>query len=65
MVPRPGAAPQGRDIVQHVKGFVDRGVLPKEAVLLRARLVEGIARTSVGKANKVAMREMYLKDIED
>lgn len=65
VVPKPGAAPQERDIVQHVKGFVDRGVLPKEAVLLRARLVEGIARTSVGKANKVAMREMYLKDIED
>ena len=65
VVPKPGAAPQEREIVQHVKGFVDRGVLPKEAVLLRARLVETIARTSVGKANKVAMREMYLKDIED
>lgn len=65
VVPKPGAAPQEREIVQHVKGFVDRGVLPKEAVLLRARLVEAIARTSVGKANKVAMREMYLKDIED
>jgi len=65
VVPKPGAAPQERDIVQHVKGFVDRGVLPKEAVLLRARLVEGIARTSVGKANKVAMRELYLKDQED
>jgi len=62
VVPKPGAAPQERDIVQHVKDFVDRGVLPKEAVLLRARLVTAIVRTSVGKTNKVAMRELYLKD---
>ena len=65
VVPKPGAAPQEKEIVQHVKGFVDRGVLPKEAVLLRARLVDAIARTSVGKTNKVAMREMHLKDGEE
>jgi fatty-acyl-CoA synthase len=65
VVPKKGTAPQEKEIVQHVKGFVDRGVLPKEAVLLRARLVDSIARTSVGKTNKVAMRELYLKDLDD
>lgn len=65
VVPKPGAAPQEKDIVHHVKGFVDRGVLPKEAVLLRARRVEAIAKTSVGKTNKVAMRELYLKDPDE
>ena len=65
VVPKAGAAPQEKEIVQHAKGFVDRGVLPKEAVLLRVRLVPAVARTSVGKTNKVAMRELYLKDQED
>ena len=48
-----------------MKSFVDKGVLPKEAILLKARLVEAIVKTSVGKISKVTMREMYLKDIED
>jgi fatty-acyl-CoA synthase len=65
VVPKKGAVPQEKEIAQHVKGFVDKGVLPKEAVLVRAKLVEAIAKTSVGKTNKVAMREMYLKDMED
>jgi fatty-acyl-CoA synthase len=65
VVPRPDAAPQEKELVQHVKDFVDRGVLPKEAVLLRVRLVPAIARTSVGKTNKVAMRELYLRDAEE
>jgi len=65
VVPKPGMNPTEKKIVQHVKSFVDKGVLPKEAVLLKARLVEAVARTSVGKTNKVAMREMYLKDLDD
>ena len=65
VVPKPDATPSERKIAQHVKGFVDKGVLPKEAILLKARLVTAIARTSVGKINKVALREMYLKDIGD
>ncbi len=62
VVPKKGATPLEREIVQHVKSFVDKGVLPKEAILLKARLVEAIAKTSVGKISKVTMREMYLKD---
>ncbi len=65
VVPKPGATPSERKIAQHVKGFVDKGVLPKEAILLKAKLVTAIARTSVGKINKVALREMYVKDIQD
>jgi fatty-acyl-CoA synthase len=65
VVAKKGANPQEREIVQHVKSFVDTGVLPKEAILLKARLVEAIARTSVGKANKVAMRELYLRDADE
>lgn len=60
VVPKPGRSPLEREIALHVKSFVDKGVLPKEAVLVRARLVEVIPRTSVGKTNKLALRELYL-----
>ena len=65
VVPKKGATPQEKEIAQHVKSFVDMGVLPKEAILLKARLVEAIAKTSVGKISKVTMRELYLKDGEE
>ncbi|WP_028573078.1 fatty acid--CoA ligase [Desulfonatronum lacustre] len=64
VVPKQGATPPEKRIAHHVKSFVDKGVLPKEAVLVKVRLVEAIAKTSVGKTNKVALREMYLKDGE-
>ncbi len=64
VVPKQGATPPEKGIAHHVKSFVDKGVLPKEAVLVKVRLVEAIAKTSVGKTNKVALREMYLKDGE-
>ncbi|GAB6059718.1 fatty acid--CoA ligase [Desulfonatronum parangueonense] len=64
VVPRQGDTPLEKKIVHHVKSFVDKGVLPKEAVLIKVRLVETVAKTSVGKTNKIALREMYLKDDE-
>lgn len=64
VVPKKDTSPQEKEIAQHVKSFVEKGVLPKEAILVKARLVEAIAKTSVGKTNKVAMREMYLHDEE-
>jgi fatty-acyl-CoA synthase len=64
VVPKKDATPQEKEIAQHVKSFVDKGVLPKEAVLVRARLVESIVKTSVGKISKVAMREKYLDTAE-
>ena len=44
----------------HVKGFIDAGVLPREAMLTEIRFVDAIDRTSVGKVNKVALREKHL-----
>ena len=60
VVPRPEAVEPEREIVRHVKEFVTRGVLPKEAVLVRVRLVEAIPRTSVGKTDKLTLRAVYL-----
>ncbi|SDB53247.1 fatty-acyl-CoA synthase [Desulfonatronum thiosulfatophilum] len=59
VVPKQGVTLPEKGIAHHVKCFVDKGVLPKEAVLIKVRLVESIVKTSVGKTNKVALREMY------
>ncbi|HZZ83238.1 MAG TPA: fatty acid--CoA ligase [Anaeromyxobacteraceae bacterium] len=49
-----------RDLTSHVRGYVDRGTLTKQALLLRAKLVDAIDRTSVGKVDKVTLRRKHL-----
>jgi fatty-acyl-CoA synthase len=49
-----------RDLQGHVKGYIDMGVLPREAIVIKIRFVEAIEKTSVGKINKVALRAKYL-----
>lgn len=46
-------------LVKHVKGFVDKGLLTKQALLLKVAFVEQIDKTSVGKINKRLLREKY------
>jgi fatty-acyl-CoA synthase len=48
-------------MMEQVKGYIDRGLLPREAVLLRVQIVAAIEKTSVGKINKLALREKYAK----
>ena len=43
-----------------MRTYADKGVLPREAFLLKVRFVEAIDKTSVGKINKVALRAKYL-----
>jgi len=49
-----------REIQAHVKGYVDNGVLPREAILVKVKFVEAIDKTTVGKINKVALRAKHL-----
>ncbi len=49
-----------KEIATHVKNYVDQGVLPREAYLVKVRFVDSIDKTSVGKINKVALRMKYL-----
>ncbi|MBK1672428.1 long-chain fatty acid--CoA ligase [Ectothiorhodospira shaposhnikovii] len=60
VVPRTGSEPDERELTRHVREFVDKGMLPKESILLKVRLVDQVDKTSVGKTNKVALREKYL-----
>jgi len=59
---KPGAEePVTEKAIQHfVREYADKGVVSKQVVLLRVRFVEAIDKTSVGKVNKVALREKYL-----
>jgi fatty-acyl-CoA synthase len=62
VVPRPerkGSLGE-RELAQHAHGFVEKGLITRQAVLLRVKLVEAIDKTSVGKVNKVALRQRHL-----
>ena len=52
---------QEKELTHHVKEYADKGIVNKQVVLLKVKLVEMIDRTSVGKINKVALREKHLQ----
>ncbi len=62
VVPKP--SPHGnvtaKEIVHHIVDYSDRGMIGKQVVLVKVRFVDAIDKTSVGKVNKVGLREKYL-----
>lgn len=48
-----------KEVVKHVQGFIDKGLLSKQALLIKVCFVEAIDKTSVGKINKKLLREKY------
>jgi fatty-acyl-CoA synthase len=50
---------KGKELVKHVQGFIDKGILTKQALLLKVEFVESIDKTSVGKINKRVLREKH------
>ncbi len=48
-----------KTLLHHVREYADKGMITKQVVLLKFRFVESIDKTSVGKINKVALREKY------
>ena len=61
VVAKEGADVSSKALRQHIRGFVDKGILPKEVVTLTVQFVEAIDKTSVGKINKKLLREKYGK----
>jgi fatty-acyl-CoA synthase len=60
VVARPGQpAPTERDLHHHVKAYVEKGLLTKQALILETKAVDAIDKTSVGKVNKRALREKH------
>jgi len=52
--------PTPRQLVRHLSQFIDKGLLSKQAMLLKVRIVETIDKTSVGKTDKKTLRVKYL-----
>lgn len=60
VVPRAGAAVDERALRHHAHAFVEKGLVTRQAVVMEFRLVDAIEKTSVGKVNKVALRQRHL-----
>jgi fatty-acyl-CoA synthase len=61
VVRKKDAAVTEKELSTHVKNYADKGVLPREAFLIKVKFVDAIDKTSVGKTNKVALRAKHLK----
>ena len=51
------------DLVEHARSWVAKGVLPKQVVVMHAKLVDAIDKTSVGKTDKIALRRKHVMDV--
>lgn len=60
IVLKEGESATEKEIQQHTKEFVDKGIMTRGSLLVKAMFVEAIAKTSVGKTDKKLMREKYL-----
>ncbi len=45
-----------KQLIAHVREFIDKGLVPGEAILLKVQFVGALEKTSVGKVNKQALR---------
>ncbi len=48
-----------KELIKHVQGFIEKGLVTKQALLLKVVFVEQIDKTSVGKINKKLLREKH------
>ena len=55
-----GDEPKEKDIINHVRSFIDKGLMNKLALLMKVQYVEAIDKTSVGKINKKELRKKYM-----
>ncbi len=59
VVPRDGETIDSKDVVAHLKRFVNQGVIEKWAVPDRVEIVASIDKTSVGKIDKKKLRSRF------
>ena len=60
LVVRKGSAEiSEKELLNYIRGFVDKGMISKQIVLLKIEFVDGIEKTSVGKTDKKLLREKY------
>lgn len=54
-----GAQSSAKDIESFARDFIKKGMMLREGILLKVRIVTQIDKTSVGKINKKGLREKY------
>lgn len=59
IVKKPESEVNEKELIQHIRGFVDKGIISKQIILLKVKFVEAIDKTSVGKINKKLLREKH------
>ncbi len=59
VVKKPEIEISEKELLLHIRGFIDKGIISKQVLLLKVQFVETIDKTSVGKVNKKALREKY------
>ena len=55
-----GEQPIEKDIINHVRSFIEKGLMTKLALLMKVEYVEIIDKTSVGKINKKELRKKHM-----
>ncbi len=60
VVARENAEFDDKELTQLIKGSVDSGVLPREAITLKIQRTNVLDKTSVGKISKVALRKKFI-----
>lgn len=62
VVPKDEASPPTpRQLIRHINQFIEKGLLSKQAMLLKVKIVATIDKTSVGKTDKKTLRLKYLE----
>ncbi len=59
MVLKPGQEISAHRVMEHIKSYIDRGIIPREALLTRVELTAAIPKTGVGKTDKAALRKAF------
>jgi fatty-acyl-CoA synthase len=59
IVKKEGVELTEKELVQHIRSFIDKGIISKQLVLLKVKFVDTIDKTSVGKINKRLLREKH------
>lgn len=60
VVLKEGATLTARELVAHVREYIDKGLIAGEAILIKVQIVTALDKTSVGKTDKIALRNRYL-----
>ena len=49
-------------LMEHIKKYIELGLLPRQAILMRIKFVGALEKTSVKKINKVELRKKHLSE---